>query len=264
MYLLKLKLVKGIYFFSFSLVVFFTISCSSTKNINKDFVYFQKGLDSLGTVKSKEIVLKTNDIISIRVGSRSLNQEQTRIFNMGAGDSTNVVYTVNPVGYIEMPVIGDVKAAGLTTMQLQTLLAYKLKDYVKDPLVKVKYAQFNVNVLGEVKNPGTKIFNGEYVTVIDAISASGDLTDFGKREDILVIREENGVRKYYTIDLKNATFYRSPAYQLQPNDLVYVPANNIKLTTLNRDPDKGKGISVLVQIAGLAALITNIVINARR
>ena len=91
-----------------------------------------------------------------------------------------------------MPVIGDIKAAGLSKDSLQFLLEQKLAGYIKGPSVLVRFLGFNVNVLGEVRTPGTHKFLVDNVTVIDAISAAGDLTDYGKREDVTVIREEGG------------------------------------------------------------------------
>ncbi|HEX8460601.1 MAG TPA: polysaccharide biosynthesis/export family protein, partial [Segetibacter sp.] len=114
-------------------------SCNTSKKMNRDFIYFQRGLDSLGSVQPKEIVIKANDILSIRVGSRSLNQEQTRVFNMGSADSSVTTYTVNPAGNIEIPMIGALKAAGFTIAQLQTTLTDKLVTYVKDPVVSIRY-----------------------------------------------------------------------------------------------------------------------------
>jgi polysaccharide export outer membrane protein len=232
--------------------------------MNKDFLYFQRGLDSLGTIQPKEIAIKTNDVLSIRVGSRTLNQEQTRLFNIGSGDSSSASYIVNAAGTIEMPMIGNIKAAGLTVVQLQTVLAEKLVNYVKDPIVKVKYAQFIINMLGEIRSPGTKSFLTDNVTILDAISAGGDLTDFAKREDIMVIREEGGRRKYFKVDLKSAGIFQSPVYQLQPHDLIYVPANKNKLISVNQDPNQGRTLNTVLTVTSLIFTFTSLAIYFTR
>src|SRR3712207_1189008 len=157
------------------------------------------------------MVIHPYDILSIQVFSKTLNQEQAAIFNIlntsnnGATQTSQVNmaagYQVSMSGTIDVPVIGGVKAVGLTKEQLQNLLAQKLADYVKSPTVIVRFLQFNVNVLGEVRSPGTHKFFQDRVTIIDAISSAGDLTDNGKRQDVTVIREENGKKIYRKIDL---------------------------------------------------------------
>jgi polysaccharide export outer membrane protein len=256
----KILLVAGLYCL---LIVSLLTSCS-TQKINKDYIYFQRGLDSIGTIQPKEIAIKTNDLLSIKVGSRSLNQEQTRLFNIGSGDSSSATYTVNSLGNIEMPMIGNIKAAGLSLVQLQTVLTEKLVNYVKDPVVKVKYSQFTVNILGQVNSPGIRNFTTENVNILDAIGSAGDLTDFAKREDIMVIREENGKRRYFKVDLKSGGIFQSPVYQLQPHDLIYVPANKNKLLTINQDPNQGKTLSTVLTVTSLIITITSIVLFAIR
>jgi polysaccharide export outer membrane protein len=245
------------------LTVFFLGSCTSQK-INKDFIYFQRGLDSIGKIQPRETVIKTSDVLTVKIGSRSLNQEQTRLFNMGSADSSTSTYTVNELGNIDIPIIGNIKAEGLTLVQLQAVLSEKLVTYIKNPIVSIKYAQFNVNVLGEVKSPGTKSFQTDNVTILDVISASGDLSDFAKREDILVIREENGKRKVYKVDMKSGAIFQSPVYQLRPNDFVYVPANNNKLRTINQDPSSGKALATGLTILGVAVTLLSVGINLTR
>lgn len=216
-------------------LIFLLFSCNSTTKINKDFLYFSRGLDSLGSIQMKENIIKVNDLLGIHVSSKSRNQEQAALFNMA---SDSVGYQVTNAGTIDVPVLGYVKVAGLTKVQLQTLLTEKLSPYVKDPLVIVRFNQFNVNVLGEVRSPGTKTFGTDKVSIIDAISESGDMTDFGKKEKVVVIREENGKRNYYSLDLRSGAVFQSPAYFLQPNDIVYVEPNDFRLKTLAIDPNK--------------------------
>jgi polysaccharide export outer membrane protein len=250
--------------FSFS----FLLSCSSSKKLNKDYLYFQNGLDSLATTM-KEPLIQPNDLLSIQVFSKSLNQEQAAIFNISNGTAANggtdiQGYQVSLAGTIEIPLVGSISASGLTKEQLQNTLVQKISPYVKDPSVLIRFLQFHINVLGEVKSPGIQNFKTDRVTIIDAISAAGDLTDHGKREDIMIIREEAGKRKYYTIDLRNGAFFHSPAYQLQPNDIVYVSANKNKLKTLNVDPDVQRktgliltGISIITTVVALAVTLNN-------
>lgn len=146
--------------FKFLLVVtsIILLSCNSTKRVTKEsFIYFQNGLDSIKYIQSKEPIVQINDLLSIQVLSTSLNQEQTVPFNtpVSAGVASNG-YLVSMSGNVEMPVIGVVKAAGLTQLQLQKSIVEKISPYVKDPSVVIHFLQFKVNILGEVKSPGTK------------------------------------------------------------------------------------------------------------
>lgn len=234
-------------------------SCNSTSKIKKDFLYFNRGLDSLGNIQMKDNIIKPNDILGIHVSSKSRNQEQAALFNMS---SDSIGYEVNSAGTIDIPILGYIKVAGLTKVQLRTLLTDRLSTYVKDPLVIVRFNRFNVNVLGEVRSPGTKNFATDKVSIIDAISESGDMTDFGKKEKVIVIREENGKRHYYSLDLRSGAVFQSPAYFLQPNDIVYVEPNDFRLKSLAVDPTKQTNranfqffLSLGFSLASLAAII---------
>ena len=222
------KKLKGI--FSYCLIILSScllFSCLSKNVTKEDFVYFQTGLDSLKRVQVSEPVIHVNDLLSVQVSSSSLNQEQVVPFNLpGSSNALNPTgYLVNTAGNIDMPVLGSVKAAGLTQDQLQKAVSEKLMNYVKDPIVIVHFLQFKVNVLGEVKGPGMQKFQVDRVTLLDAISAAGDLTDKGKREDITVIREDGDTRRIYKVDIRSGSMFQSPAYILQSNDVVYVGPN---------------------------------------
>ncbi len=211
----------------------FLFSCNSAKKVTKeDFLYFQRGLDSIRNIQTKEPVIQRNDILTIQVLSTSLNQEQTQPFNLSGAAAGNG-YLVGMNGEVEMPVLGGVKAAGLTQLQLQKLIVDKLTPYVKDPSVIIHFLQFKVNIMGEVKSPGTKTFTTDRVTILDVVSAAGDLTDEGKREDVAVIREEGNVRKMYRIDLRSGSLFQSPVYLMQANDILYVSASDQKFRALH-------------------------------
>ena len=243
----------------------FLFSCKISKNITKeDYLYFQTGIDSIKKVQAAQPVIHVNDLISVQVSSPSLNQEQTIPFNLpasatGAGVSG---YVVNSAGNIEMPVLGSIKAAGLTQDQLEKNITEKLTNYVKDPAVMVHFLQFKVNVLGEVKNPGVQKFDVDRVTLIDAISAAGDLSDKGKREDITVIREDGVTRRIYKVDIRSGSLFQSPAYMLQSNDIVYVGASDQKFKELKSTNANStlQGLQIFGTILGL---FTSILVAVR-
>lgn len=247
-------------------------ACTSSKKINKDYIYFKNGIDTVAVLQ-KQAIIQPGDELSIQVFSQTGKQEQAAVFNMqtSANSQTNGQIQiqgcqVNPAGNIVIPKIGSIKAAGLTKDQLQDVLTQKLiqYQYVLDPLVLVRFLQFNISVLGEVRLPGTQKFQVDRVTIIDAISAAGDLTDYGKREDITVIREEDGKKIYHRIDLRNKDFFESPVYILQPNDIVYVSPNKNKLKNLSADPEVQRKTGLFLTITSVIVSVGTLIITALR
>jgi polysaccharide export outer membrane protein len=241
-------------------VVALVFGCKSSKEISSEYLYFQNNLDSLSRSVYKEAVVQPNDLLNIVVFSKTLSQAQAGLFNIpnsGTGEENG--YVVDIDGNIELPLVGTIRAAGLTRKQLSSFLTGKLSTFVKDPSVLVKFASFKVEVLGEVRTPGTKEFKSDRVTIIDAISAAGDLTEEAKRKDILIIREEATGRKYYRVDLRNGAIFQSPAYQLQQNDIVYVEANNFKFNKLRGNSASQRALQISVTLLSLATSILSLV-----
>ena len=244
------------------------LSCNATKRMNKDFNYFQNGLDSVQTNVYVEPRLKINDVIKIQVIAGSLKQEDATLFNMVASSamqSGNMMYTIDNLGNIEMPKIGKIKAANMTAMQLADTIQKLLVNEIKSPLVFVsKFVKFKVNVLGEVKKPGVALFQIEKVNILEAIAEAGDLTDNGKREDILVMRKVDDKYETYKIDLRNTAFMKSPAFYLQENDVVYVGANRAKLLSVGRDPNSERNFQLALQVLSTVSVLLNTVIILKR
>ncbi len=240
-------------------------SCGPSNKLSKDYTYFQNDTGSLGRVKTKEAIIQSNDLLSIQVFSKTLNQEQTTLFNIpNTGTSITNGYLVGSDGKIEMPVLGPINASGLTRQQLGDTLVEKLTPYVKEPSVLIRFLQFKVNVIGEVRTPGAYNFINERVTLIDALSAAGDMTEYGKRTDVLIIREDNtGRRISYTVDMTSNRLFQSPAFQLQQNDIVYVSATKSKLTRLDENPRAQRNFQNGLAIASFAAFLANLIITLK-
>ena len=242
-------------------------SCDSQKRMNKDFNYFQKGLDSIQNIEMKELKFTPNDFISIQVVAGSLRQEDAALFNLSSSSSSSTgtstpssggaSYQVDADGNIEFPKIGKIKAEGLTKSELSNFIKSKIADEVKNPLVIVKFTQLRVNVLGEVKKPGVTILKSDKSNILDALAEAGDLTDAGKREDIVLLRQENGKFETFKIDLRNTNFMKSPAFQIHQNDVIYVGANVNKLKTLNVNPNFQRDLSLGLTIISTLALVLN-------
>jgi polysaccharide export outer membrane protein len=208
--------------------------------------------------QSYEATIQPGDIITIHVSS--LSKEASSFFNSVDEKGDKLVantYLVAANGNIEMPLIGPVKVAGNTSQVAKYLVKNKLEKYLIDPSVRVRIKNFKVTLLGEVKNPGIYTIPNEKVTLIEALGLAGDLTIFGKRVNLLVIREQNGERIFKRVDLTSREFFSSEFYYLHSNDIIYV------------EPGKGKiasadGIYKILPIAISGVSMVALIINALR
>ncbi len=210
-------------------------SCTSTK----DIAYFQNAQD---TTYNKQVLgiieapLQKNDIVDIIISSSS--KEASADFNkaIGAGDiGASKGYLINVDGNLQLPMLGNISAAGLTKKQLtekitNTILA---KGLLLNPIVEIRHLNFEITVMGEVAKPSVITVPSEHISFVKALSLAGDLTIYGKRDNILLIREEDGVRKTRHINLNSSDFLNSEYYYLKPNDLIYVEPNKSKVFSSN-------------------------------
>ncbi len=249
-------------------IIISLLSCNSERRVNKNFNYFQSGLDSVKSITFVEPKLKVNDVLRVQVIAGSIRQEDAALFNMAMGTAaaaSNMMYTIDEQGNIDMPKIGKIKAVDLTTKQLADTVQKMLASEVKNPLViVVKFVKFKVNILGEVKRPGVVAFQKENVNILDALAEAGDLTDNGKREDILVIRKVDEKYETYKIDLRNTSFINSPVFYLHEDDVIYVGANRSKLLTVGRDPNSERNLQIALQILSTASVLLNTYIILKR
>lgn len=250
-------------------VILMLSSCTSTKQV----VYLQNASiekkEPIG--QSYEMTIQPDDLLGIIVNSR--NPELTVPFTLSttsfqAGKSDPLSMTgsqqmqgllVDFEGNINFPVLGSIPVAGLTRMELIELLQGKLIDggYISDPIVTVKFLNFKVSVLGEVSRPGTFSLTSDRVSLFDALSMAGDLTIYGKRDKVRVIRENDRERELYCLDLRSSDIFDSPAYYLRQNDVVYVEPNRIKAgqSGINQNNSIGVWISVASFLTTLGVLI---------
>ncbi|MCI0472665.1 MAG: polysaccharide biosynthesis/export family protein, partial [Ignavibacteria bacterium] len=131
-------------------------------------------------------------------------------------------YTVNDSGYVEFPLIGKVEVVNLTTEQIQEVLQNKVNEFIKNTVVIVKLANFRISMMGEFKNPGKYLVYQDNITIFEAISMAGDMTDFAKRNKVLLVRQTETGMKTHRLNLNDYSILESEFYYLMPNDLVYV------------------------------------------
>ena len=217
-----------------SLMVLAAVSCSTPKEISY-FQDLQPGISELTITDPVEIKVRPKDKLSILVNSQ--DQKLNELFNLqntGGNTSGNRIelgYTVDTQGFINFPVLGKVKVDGMTREQIAEHLTEQIKEreLIKDPVVTVEFLNLGVSVLGEVNNPGRIKIDRDNMTILDALSEAGDLIIYGKREKVLVLRQENGKQRVYGVNLCSADhIYTSPVYYLQQNDVVYVEPNDTK------------------------------------
>lgn len=239
---------KKLVFFSFSLL-FVLNACVSKKEV----VYFQGISGTESNVNSNyEPVIKTDDVLFIRISA--LNPVAAEPFNIGltqgaaasnAMQLQSSTYLVDNAGFIQFPVLGNLKVTGLTRAEVVELLRSKITEYVTDPVINLRIMNYKITVLGEVNNPGTFTLSSERITLPEALAMAGDITLFGKRDNILILRENQGVKTSYRLDITNPEIMNSPYYYLTQNDVIYVEPNQRKINSTAIGPNILAGISIL-------------------
>lgn len=222
----------------------------------------------------QSIIIQPKDMLSIVVSTK--DPELSAIFNLGV--QTNRAgyakenyssgqylsgYVVDNNGDIDFPVLGKIHAAGLSRWALQEKIAHELteRDLLKDMVVTIEFMNFKVSVLGEVKKPGTYSIEGDKVTVLEAIAMAGDLTVYGIRDEVYVIREENGERQNFKLDLRSKEIFNSPAYYLRQNDIIYVKPNEVRAGQSTINQNSVRSISLWLSITSLLTSISILVVN---
>lgn len=252
------------------LVAICLASCTSNKTT---LPYFT----DIATVKEGTIpgsdympVIQPND--ELYIGVWSVSPAATSAYNLPftnpatrdelstATSPRSQTYVVDTKGDINMPVLGIVHVEGLSTEQLQQELTRRISADVKDPVVTVRLLNFNIVVAGEVKDPKRIPINENRITILDALAMAGDLTEYGERSNVLVIREENGERKFAHVDLNSSDLLTSPYYYLQQNDYVYVAPNSIRQANSKYNQNNAFKLSVISTVVSAASVIASLVI----
>ena len=254
---------------------FVLFSCKSTtyKKIN----YLQDiSSDTTMTMnQTMGIVIQPKDQLSIVVSSRTpvlaaefnlpvaSYQAGTEFFMEGGGQQRLLGYVVDNDGNINFPVLGTIAAGGKTRWELQNFIRDEIVagGYIKDPIVTVEFLNFKISVLGEVNSPGTFTIAGDKITIFGALALARDLTIFGRRDRIQVIRENGDERNIYMIDLRDSDIFQSPAYYLQQNDLIYVEPNGVRAGQSTINENYFKSGAFWVSFASVAFTATSLALS---
>lgn len=252
----------------FFVILFICTSCNTSKKI----LYMQdvESNKPVSAIQGGQITIMPKDQLSIVVSCK--DPEIAALFNLprvmyqaGVHNSTlNTIgntqllgYTVDAGGEIDFPLLGTLKVTGLTRKELATMIKERLEsaDLVKEPVVTVDFMNFHIAVLGEVQKPGDIRVDRDQVTLFEALSLAGDLTIFGKRDGVYVIREENGMRTKHQVDLRSADLFTSPVYYLKQNDIVYVEPNKVRAGQSTVNANNVKSVSLWISIASLLSTV---------
>ena len=253
-------------------LIWLCFSCGNPRELQ----YLQGQFD---TAKLSRVIypiplIQKNDMLAINVYSDDPRASayynlpsQSVVTNTGSMSAPNATvstptgstYLVDENGFILMPGLGRIQVAGLTKGQLDTMLVDKLKDKLQNPYVIIRMASYTVTLIGEVTKPGQFTIPNERVSLLEAIALAGDLTPYGRRENILIIREINGQRTYHRLNLKDPEILGSPFFYLQPNDVVIVDPNKTKASV--NDAVIVRNIAIVVSLISVLAVVASVTGN---
>jgi polysaccharide export outer membrane protein len=237
------------------------VSCTNTKKA----VYFSDQKNgSFEAPAIPKLVIQNNDLLSISVSS--LNPEASAVFNQpnnpptGNNNTTTTTaatgYLVDGEGNIQFPFLGPVKASGLSKDELKDKLTKSLVDkkLLVDPIITIRFLNFKVTVLGEVSHPNVITVPSERISLLEALGLAGDLTIYAQRDNILVIRDEDGKKVTHRLNLNSTELFNSPYYYLKSNDVVYVEPNKSKVASTGRSQ---QWIPILISALSLGIIVVD-------
>jgi polysaccharide export outer membrane protein len=254
------------------ILCFFMLSLVLTSCVSKKKITYLQNIDEVqnGNSESYEPKLKPDDLLMIIVSApdpslaalaEPFNLPAIGIINSGndglGGGVRYQSYLIDAEGYIDFPVLGKLKLAGLNKAEAVDFIKSKLDPkYLKDPIINMRINNFKISVLGEVARPGAYSVGTERITLPEALALAGDMTIYGNRKNILVVREMEGVKTHAYIDITKADFINSPYYYLDQNDLIYVNPNRTKANSSAVGPNITVGISAISLLITIIALVT--------
>ncbi|MBC7439002.1 MAG: polysaccharide biosynthesis/export family protein [Flavobacterium sp.] len=244
------------------LLLLFLILLSSCGS-RKDIVFYQNSESAKEISSNFESRFKCDDMLRIFINTK--DTEASLAFNLpvvstilakgGIGQLDYQSYLINNLGFIEYPILGKIKVAGLTKLELINYLKQQFKPYLKsDPIININILNYRISVTGEVAKPGSFNVNSERISLPEALALAGDLTIFGKRSNIIVLRDINGVKTINRIDITKTDFINSEFYYLTQNDVVYVEPNKTRVNASAIGPNASiiiSGLSLLITVVAL-------------
>ena len=234
---------------------------------SKGFTYVEN-IDSISLAASRGLFdarIMPKDELTITVNTT--NPEASAPFNLQSGEKASTAfkgYLVDNSGFINFPVVGKVHVVGLTKTECEDLIKSKIQPYLartENPVVSVRMSSYHITVLGEVGKPGVIPVSTEKISVLEAIAQAGDLGVYGKRNNILLIREDaHGEKHAVRMNLNDANIINSPYYNLQQNDVLYVQPNSVKAKTSSI----GSSTTIWFSFIGIVTSVASLLVNVLR
>ncbi len=252
-------------------------SCNTAKD--NGLAYFHNLADTPnGTLPNAQgsyaIVIQPNDELIVTVTSAvpeataaynlPLENPATRSAWRMSTQPRTQTYIVDNQGDIMLPILGRIHVGGKTTEQIANEVTAMVAKDVKDPYVKVEIVNFTIDVMGEVRTPQRVVAERQHFTVLDALAACNDLTEYGKRDRVYVIRNENGERTYHRLDLTSSEVFSNPYFYLRQNDVVYVEPNQIRIDNSKYNQNNAFKLSVISTIVSSVSVIASLIIALTR
>lgn len=264
--------------FVYSILVFCCVallsSCVSQRKLSYLRDVTAASADSINQTyhSQKENVITKGDMLSIFVNAldvqavQSFNMPVANVQSLGtkhvstnSGGGSLQGYWVDPEGNIDFPVLGKLHIEGMTTTQLKDTLTLLISQSVKDPIINISFLNFYVTILGEVKTPGRHAVSVQGMTIFEALGLAGDLTIYGKRNNVLVSREVDGKMEFARLNLNDQAIFASPYYYIRQNDVIYVEPNTARAITSQNIPFY---MSVVTTLGSMATLVVSLYINS--
>lgn len=237
--------------------------CSSTKEIK----YFNdvnklKEDRSVKLVDFHDVKINTDDLLDITI--ETLDPQNTQgVSPSGSGSesagSAGSGFLVDNNGYVEIPIVGRMKVAGLTLEEAKESIRAQARQYFKEPLVNVRLANFKVTMLGEVSKPGTVVVPVEKAGLLDVIGLIGDLTPTANKTKIMLIREEAGTKKFVELDITSVDIFKSPYYYARPGDVYYIEPIRSKARATTQDVTRDRYITYIISAVSLTITIISFI-----
>lgn len=245
----------------FSAIILGSTSCTTQKKAANNYLENVADTTVKDLANMPDPVIQKNDLLSIKVYSASINPLVDAPYNLPeqvttGGSTTSSGFLVDEKGTIEYPRLGTIQVEGLTKTQLAALIKQKLEGQLTQPTVIIRFLNYRITVLGEVRTPGTFNVPAERVTVLEALGLAGDVTEFGKKNNIKILRENNGQRDIGTVDLTSKEMFTSPYYHLQQNDVVIVDQSRQRVRQREQQ-NTAQQIGIASSIITAVALILN-------
>jgi len=255
-----------------AVMVMVAAACSSTKDNN--LAYFKNLPEAINgqleAAQPARVALQVDDEIAVTITSSA--PEATAIFNAPLANSSVrgdlvvqgnpklMAHVVDQQGYIELPVLGKISVLGKTTDEVEQAIRERVAATVRDPYVNVQLLSFYVDVMGEVKQPQRIKVDKKQFTVLDALATCGDLTEYGLRDGVVVIRHEGAQTTYHHLNLADTQIFNSPYFYLQQNDVVYVAPNRIRIDNSKYNQNNAFKLSVISTVVSAVSVVASLVI----